>query len=221
MVYMTGDLHGDEFRLLQKVNSFTQEDILLVCGDFGFIFDNSARENRFLDKLEKLPCRIAFIQGNHENFPAIASYPQEEWHGGKIHRIRKNIMHLMQGQVFEIENKTYFTMGGAFSIDRAFRTEGKDFWPEEIPTQADFEEGRRNLLKHKNTVDVIVTHTGPALAYQLFGFDGHEEEWELMQFFSELEEKCNYGTWYFGHFHADRILTNKLIATYLYTYPIV
>ena len=41
----------------------------------------------------------------------------EEWNGGKIHRIRSHVLHLMRGQIFELEGYRFFTMGGARSHD--------------------------------------------------------------------------------------------------------
>lgn len=68
------------------------------------------------------------MDGNHENFDLINEYPVEEWCGGKVHIIRcdkegkPKIIHLMRGQVFEIEGKKIFTVGGAYSIDKYMRT---------------------------------------------------------------------------------------------------
>ena len=49
-------------------------DYVIVCGDFGYIFTGSRRENAFLDKLEKLRFTILFVDGNHENFDEIVVY---------------------------------------------------------------------------------------------------------------------------------------------------
>lgn len=46
-----------------------------------------------------------------------ARYPVAEWHGGKVHRIRPHVLHLMRGQIFELEGCRFFTMGGAKSHD--------------------------------------------------------------------------------------------------------
>jgi hypothetical protein len=41
----------------------------------------------------------------------------ENWHGGKVQAIRKNVLHLMRGQIYEIEGQTFFIMGGAACHD--------------------------------------------------------------------------------------------------------
>ena len=48
-----------------------------------------------------------FIDGNHENYDRLSAYPVTEWRGGKVHRIADNILHLMRGQVFEIDGVRY------------------------------------------------------------------------------------------------------------------
>ena len=117
MIRVAGDTHGDPVRFIENNmgdNEWTSDDYLIVCGDFGFIFRNNEAEREFLDYLETKPYTICFCDGNHENFPAIFSYPKEKWNGGYVHRIRKNVLHLMRGQVFEIDGRKVFTMGGAY-----------------------------------------------------------------------------------------------------------
>lgn len=53
--------------------------------------------------------------GNYENFDQLYNYPIEEWNGGKIHKINDSVFHLMRGQVFKIDGKSFFTFGGASS----------------------------------------------------------------------------------------------------------
>ena len=47
----------------------------------------------------------------------LSAYPITEWNGGKVHKIADNIIHLMRGQVFDIDGIRFFTMGGASSHD--------------------------------------------------------------------------------------------------------
>lgn len=97
--------------------SICSKDNLIICRDFGFIFDDDDVEKEWLAELEHLPYIILWIDGNHENFKAINKYPVELWNGGKIHRIRKNILHLMRGQIFVVDGYKIFTMGRDYSID--------------------------------------------------------------------------------------------------------
>ena len=226
MIYITGDTHGDHVRFTENNmgdNEWTSEDYLIVCGDFGYIFRNNESEKEFLNYLETKPYTICFCDGNHENFPAIYSYPEEEWNGGRIHRIRKNIVHLMRGQVYEIENKTFFVFGGAYSIDKAWRAEGVSWWPEEQPTKEEFSIGIRNLEKYNFNVDYIITHTAPqAIIERLIerqpwhiraSFKMNHQENKLMGDLGEILYKTNFHHWYFGHWHFDQT-DEKYTAVY-------
>ena len=103
MIYVTGDLHGDLSRLETfRLHRLKRDDKLIICGDFGFLWDNSDSEKKALDKLSKKKYTILFVDGTHENFDLLEQYPVEEWNGGKVHRVREKILHLMRGQIFTI-----------------------------------------------------------------------------------------------------------------------
>ena len=54
MLYVTGDIHADIRRLKGRAaKQLKKGDILLVCGDFGFLWDGSPKELRLLDWLGK------------------------------------------------------------------------------------------------------------------------------------------------------------------------
>ena len=95
----------------------TKEDYMLICGDFGGVWDGGKKDERNLDWLEELPFTTLFVSGNHENFDLLRKYPTEEWNGGTIQRIRPHVVHLMRGQVFDLQGYSFFTMGGARSHD--------------------------------------------------------------------------------------------------------
>ena len=121
MLYAIGDAHGGFQRFTrenfpEQVN-MTREDYVLICGDCSVVWDGGERDRESLKWLEQLPFTTLFIDGNHENYDRLAEYPIEEWYGGKIQRIRPHVLHLMRGQVFDIDGCTFFTMGGASSHD--------------------------------------------------------------------------------------------------------
>jgi len=218
MIYITGDTHGEISRF--HVNTmgdadWTEEDVLIVCGDFGFVFYGDEEDVAKLDALSEKPYTVCFCDGNHENFPKLYEFPEEEWCGGRVHRLRKNVLHLMRGQVFSIQGKTVFTMGGAYSVDRASRVRGKSWWEEELPCEAEYEEARKNLEKHGNRVDLVVTHTAPPAVIHAMGKypDGHDEK--LLRFFRELYLNLDFDRWYFGHWHTDWCFKEWFTAVYL------
>lgn len=98
----------------------TKEDYVIICGDFGGVWNKEVEnkeEKHLLDWLEGKPFTTLFVDGNHENFDRLYSYPVELWHGGKVHKIRPSVIHLMRGQIYEIDGKSFFTFGGASSHD--------------------------------------------------------------------------------------------------------
>ena len=122
---------------------------------------NPQEVSHFINLYSYLPFTILFIDGNHENFEPLNSYPVEVWNGGKVHRISYSIIHLMRGQVFMIESKSFFTFGGALSFDKGRRIEGKSWWKEEMPTPEDYKEALINLATVNYDVDYIVSHDCP------------------------------------------------------------
>ena len=214
MIRITGDPHGDISRFYELYYNhgeghWTKDDILIFCGDWGFLFLNNKTENSFLDDLSSRPYTICFVDGNHENFDAINAYPLIEWNGGKAHQIRKNIFHLMRGQVFEIDGKTFFTMGGAYSIDKGSRTPGYSWWPDELPTDADYKEATSNLQKYGMKVDYIITHTLPREMILRLGKYPDAHDMELTGFLEWIMYEVDFKHWYCGHWHDDKELNDQ------------
>lgn len=215
-LYVTGDTHGEEGRFRYRdseiLRTLKEDDYLIICGDFGYIFDNSYRERRFLRFMaEELPFRILWVDGNHENFDRINEYPVEVWNGGKVHIVGKDkdgnakVIHLMRGQIFEIDGKKIFTFGGAYSIDKAMRTEGYSWWPEEMPSDDEMKEANQNLERVNHKVDYIITHAAPEDTMNIF-YPDHEKEKVLNNFLEWVRESTEYKHWYFGHLHLDEDL---------------
>ena len=209
-IYITGDTHGDQelMRDIITKSAPNSGDTLIICGDFGFLFWNSPDENDYLDRLERLSITFCFIDGNHENFSAINAYPVEKWNGGKVHRIRRNIFHLMRGQIFNIEGKTFFTFGGAYSIDRWRRDRGYSYWDEELPNNEEYHEASRNLAANGMKVDYIITHTVPTSMIHRMGMIPVAEDMELTGYLEWILHETDFKHWYAGHWHMDKNLTD-------------
>ncbi|MDR2516453.1 MAG: metallophosphoesterase [Spirochaetaceae bacterium] len=224
MIYITGDTHGGiDMAKLDDTHfrgqfALTKEDYLIIAGDFGFIWQNNDKEREWLEIFEKLPYTTLFIDGNHENFELLNSYPEDEWQGGMIHRINDSLFHLMRGQVFEIEEKRFFTFGGGRSLDRAFRRPQISWWPEEMPSAAEFQEGLDNLERCQWKTDYVITHAGPAKIASgvsaLFGTDS------LVTYLQAVADRLEFRRWYFGHYHVDREINSKFRALYQDVVPL-
>ena len=225
MIYVTGDVHGyynfDKLpRFAAEHPELTREDFLIVAGDFGFWDSDKIKSE--MQRYDELPFTVLFVDGNHEHFATLDALPVETWQGGKIHRLKENVIHLMRGQVFTIEGKSFFTFGGATSNDKESRIEGIDWFPQEIPGDADIVEANANLKKVNFTVDYVVTHTCdekvlyyPAILNARI-FHLHPEN-SILSYF---EETVHYTHWYFGHFHVDAEVTAKKTVLYEKILPI-
>lgn len=128
MIYITGDTHCPidmtklNTRLFPEQHGLTKEDYLIICGDVGIVWaPESGEDSWWQNWLEEKKFTTLFVDGNHENHQALQAYPVERWKGGKVHRIKPSVIHLMRGQVYEIDGCSFFTMGGAASRDRSYR----------------------------------------------------------------------------------------------------
>ena len=224
MIYITGDTHGEVGRFFEGsfVDGKVPEagDYVIVCGDFGFVFQTRGtmaylEEREKLDALSELPYTVLFVDGNHENFDRLNNeYEIKEWCGGKVHMIRPNVLHLMRGQVFSIEGKRIFTMGGGYSRDKYMRREGFSWWSCEMPSNEEYREAAENLKNNGNSVDIIISHTAPAEIVYAMGSAPDPHEAELNGFFDWIAHEVSFDKWYFGHWHRDEEIYYKFRAVY-------
>ena len=112
MVYLTGDTHGDLDRFRHgRLRWLGKRDIVVVLGDFGFVWDGSAEEQKKLDWLRKRPYTLLFLDGSHENYDLLAQYPETERFGGRVQSLGGNVYHVCRGSVLELEGKKYCSIG--------------------------------------------------------------------------------------------------------------
>ncbi len=240
-VFITGDTHGDFTRFKKNFfyeqSELTKDDCVIIAGDFGGVWDGSAGERYWLDWLEAKSFTTLFVSGNHENFDMLAELPTEEWHGGKVRRIRPSVILLLRGQIYEIQGKTFFTMGGARSHDISggilepddpqfkrkcrmldhrgalYRVNHRSWWKEELPSQEEYQTARANLEKHDWQVDYIVTHCGPtSVQAELSG--GTYKADALTDFLDEVAGRCQFQGWFFGHYHTNAVIRKKFAVLY-------
>ena len=241
MIYITGDTHGEfgrfsNRRMRNQGMELMENDYVIVCGDFGLCWAKDRTFDYNCKFFSEKKYTILWIQGNHENYDMIAEYPMEEWHGGKVrHIIKDKVILLERGQVFEIEEKTFFTFGGASSHDiqggvldredidfdeqrrRAierdipFRIVHESWWKEELPSEEEMNEGRKNLEKHGYKVDYVLTHCcSSRIQDQLDKGPGHLLKPDILtEYLQELEEKLQYSHWFFGHYHMELDVDEK------------
>ena len=219
MIYVTGDTHAHID--IQKLNTkrfpeqknLTKDDYLIVCGDFGLVWDESPEERYWRKWLDDKPFTTLWIDGNHENFELLKEFPVINKFGGKVQKISDSIFHLMRGEIYTIEGKTLFCMGGASSIDKELRVPNKSWWEEEIPSSSELNYGLNNLEKNNNEVDIILSHCMPtSVIYKHFGKSYKNDT--LTDYFDIIKSKVKYKHWYCGHYHCDEKLDDNITILY-------
>ncbi len=218
MIYVTGDTHGakDFYKLLSpSLSGLTKNDYVIICGDIGVLF-NPLEAAHYINLYSYLPFTVLFVDGNHENFDLLNSFPIQEWNGGKIHKISSSVFHLMRGQVFEIEEKKFFTFGGALSFDKSRRLENISWWKDEMPTAADYSEAVKNLSRHDNTVDYIISHDCPASYMTDVAKYSEKLKHEGIivsdsnMYLQEILKVVLFKRWFFAHYHIDQQFKRRI-----------
>ena len=88
MIYVTGDIHADLDRFKGKeAKKLKKGDTLIVCGDFGFVWDGSKKEQQVLKWIGKRPYQVLFIEGTHDNLSLLDTYPLVDFCGGRARQI--------------------------------------------------------------------------------------------------------------------------------------
>ena len=240
MIYITGDTHSDFSRFTEEnfpiQSEMTKDDYIIICGDFGGVWtfeEESKREKEALDWLNNKNFTTLFVDGNHENYTRLYNYPIEEWKGGKVHKIRDSVLHLMRGEIFDIDNKKIFAFGGARSHDiqdgilnldeeekiyeyrkrgAYFRIRDFSWWDLELPTNQEMENGIENLEKINYKVDYIISHCCPTSIQSLINSTYKRDI--LTDYLQQISEKCTFKRWYFGHYHDYKQVNSQFTLLY-------
>ena len=210
MIYVTGDMHGDLERLYDKeFRKLKKGDTLIVCGDFGYIFDGSPIEKKVIDFLSTRRFYVTFVEGTHDNLNRINACRETVWRGGRVNRIKGNLLHLKRGQVFKIEGKTFFTFGGGESVDKDMRVSSGLWWRDEEPSPDEMAQGVTALNEVNRKVDYIISHEPPFLVKSAVLLRrGHNDRVnKLNGYLEEIGRSCDFKHWYFGSLHEDKVIT--------------
>ena len=200
-VAFIGDIHGDHrsaYRSVQSVVVDGNAERVFFVGDFGWDFSD-----KFLDAMSSIGSEfnvnIEFIDGNHEDFNRLYSFPIENGYRA----LRDNVLHIPRGTVMNIGGHNVLFIGGASSIDKAYRKEGESWWPQELITDHDITTAMHNV--GDKDITVVVSHEAPFLPY------GRSDDFlplEVAAVSQSQREKLQYilnqtqpSLWYHGHHH--------------------
>jgi Icc-related predicted phosphoesterase len=165
-VVFAGDWHGNLLWATSRIQSIGSSGVktILHVGDFGIWPGASGK--RYLQGVENTCERhdvdILITPGNHEDWGRLTTlWANPKRRDSKTRRalpvyLSDHVQVLPRGHRFTIDETTFLSFGGAASVDKHLRTEGVDWWSEEMPSEADVETAIAG-----GRVDVLVTHDSP------------------------------------------------------------
>lgn len=135
LVAFAGDWHANQRYALRALRWAAKQgvDTLVHVGDFGFTFSpgwvqtvNQAAEDSGIT--------ILFVDGNHDDHRFLRTLKTTQ---PGVMPLGSSLAYLPRGFTWTWWGKKFLALGGAHSIDRRYRTEGVDWWPEELLTLSD------------------------------------------------------------------------------------
>lgn len=216
MIYVTGDVHGDLSRFEDKrLRKLKKGDSLIICGDFGLIWDGSDKEKKILKRLGKRKYNILFVVGAHENFEELEKYEAEEWKGGMTRKISGNLRCLESGHVFHIDDKDIFVFGGG----RGEINGGEAPCSEEVrlryevPDKEIIEGADLRLQEKGNKVDYVVSYSPPlSLAEFLVGSDAESDTPSV--YLEGKKNNLDFKRWFFGKYHITKLIPPRYMGIF-------
>lgn len=207
MVLVVGDLHG-EWSRLNGLISEKQPELILQCGDFGWWPMFSCEKPVLYGKqrvwshrgIKTKNTKIYWCDGNHEDHEDLKKYEE-------ISEVYGNVFYCPRGSTLTLKDgRVVLFIGGAESIDKEYRIEGRDWFREEIISTKDLDNA---LLADR--VDIVLSHTCPS-EFSIITRSVQKFNDPSMKALSVILEKYKPSQWIFGHFHLNK--TGKYKDTY-------
>ena len=208
MIYITGDMHREFYRLhdIEK----NKDNMLIILGDAGINYYLDERDKKLKEQLNSYNIKLFCVQGNHEERPEnISTYKEIDMFGGKvfIEEEYPNLILAKNGELYNIDNKKVLVIGGAYSVDKNYRIiYGHPWFKDEQLSKEEFD----NILnKYKvQYIDIVLSHTCP-LKYEpievfIKGIDQSHVDKNMEKFLDKIEQSIDYDKWYCGHYHTEK-----------------
>lgn len=171
-ILIAGDTHGnlEHWRYLINTAHDLRISTVVQVGDFGY-WEHMPEGVKFLDRLNAYASprgiQIHFLDGNHDKTSLLIDRydpPQYLNPNGSL-RIRTNINYLPRGLRWTWGDTRFIALGGAYSVDKAYRLRlerdqraPERYWfPEEEMTDEDM----ATILLDTEGVEVILAHDKP------------------------------------------------------------
>ncbi len=175
-IILIGDVHGEYYKYFNLVKHFSENETIQL-GDMGVGF---SYKFDILDKEFPIDIKHKWFRGNHDN--------------PEVSRNHKNYL----GD-FGITECGIFYVAGGYSIDKEFRTVGKDWWENEEFSINEF--NKILELYEKTKPEFVITHSQPSEIIDIIF--KHRIENRTQQYFSEMFKIHQPKKWISAHLHLN------------------
>jgi predicted phosphodiesterase len=195
-VMVVGDVHGQFCKLNELINK-KRPDIIYACGDFGYWPEISYFN---ISGIKPKQTKIYFADGNHENHDALTTLRCLHPHAMALKtpiEVAKNVYYCPRGTItYTPDGRKVLWMGGAYSIDKQYRTPGYDWFPQE--TIKWYEVDRVEEEK----IDILISHTcAKENLHEMLRHNSIKALDPSNGCLSKILEWTRPDLWYFGHWH--------------------
>ncbi len=213
MIYFSADFHGDIERFREKgMKKLGKRDTLVICGDFGFLWNESPAEKKLLDKISKSKYKILAVDGSNENFDILERYEITQTDIGKARKIGKNLYIAVRGEIYNIDGQSVFAFGGGLDDEYSNKEIGVGYFAQCNPSDEDYARAEESLSR-VSSVDYIATHIAPAKIHKIMSGE-REETLRITTFLEQVREKIKFTQWYFGRYHKDKLIPPQFTAVF-------
>ena len=236
-IYVTGDVHSRAHEIrdrIAQIENPSKDDFIIIAGDAGFEYENYVM-GAAKREVRKFPGTWIVLRGNHDS----RYWNHENDQGWEIiqhqgcdylHQIKyPNIWYLPdEGCIYRLENYNILFIPGAYSVDKWYRLRCNYPWNPYEQLSAG-EKSNLNLLTVEwldmgFDIDFVIGHTFPLKMepyYEDLFMDGLNQatvdksmELWLNDMANLWEYHSNFKQYFGGHFHDDRVLTDKYTMLY-------
>ena len=207
-ILLAGDLHKN-FRHTKYIFKMAQQnncDWVVALGDVGY-WPRGKKENGldFFEGIEKLTQKykidFAWLPGNHDDWDVLETVVKIQAESPQ--QMTDHIWFLGHGCQWtwgtpEVNERSFMSFGGAYSIDQQWRKQGWDWFPQELPSW-----GQQDFALGRPPVDILLTHDAPWGTVPFI--DEQNDPYPLSaanrMFISSLVESAQPKALFHGHYH--------------------
>lgn len=220
-----GDSHSYWKRIIPDLEAAIKHykvDVVIQVGDLCYLpkkyygEDDIANDKLIIDCIDNAGIPFYWIDGNHEDHSILQVV--DDFNNSTFNTYGKNFIYQKRGSFLELDRYVIFFIGGAETRDSHNRSEGVDFFRNEIITrdQEDFIFSQMGAVKQIGKPIIVIAHTCP--------FEALKDERNLMdimslensnvpsghyqsKFLDQVLFELRPAMWFHGHYHRERIYT--------------